>query len=108
MGIPILEVQDIFTRSCCRYPIPKKIHRPIVMVVDDFTKIREIVLLYRVRVIEKPKCCWLPILRKEEVMSLVFFEETPSEEVQLLFKEGYYYEKPSCLALYHPAKVSIY
>ncbi|HEY2810681.1 MAG TPA: hypothetical protein VGJ00_04770 [Rhabdochlamydiaceae bacterium] len=76
---PILEFQDILTRSCCGYNFPKKINSQIVVAVDDFTKIKEIAILYRVRVVEKPKCCWLPILKWNEVRILIFSkEEFPS------------------------------
>jgi hypothetical protein len=52
---PILEFQDLLTRNCCRNEFPKTINTSIVIAVDDFTKIKEIAILYRIKVIVKPK-----------------------------------------------------
>ncbi len=125
MDIPILEFQDIFTRSYWGYKFPKKINGPIVIVVDDFTKIKEIVILYRIKVVLQPKCCCFSVLRKREVMSLTFSKDQypglfsrdwmssaikrdqQLQEAQLLFRDGFYYVKPSCFTVYKLAKVRL-
>jgi hypothetical protein len=122
MNIPILEFQDIFKRSYWGYKFPNKINSPIVIVVDDFTNISTIVILYRIKVIEKPKFSCLSVSRKKEIRALTFsktdhfslfssispFSKLMLSELQPLFKEGFYIKTFSCFALYQSAKILLY